>query len=244
MIMKASRCKIPLGFTLIETLITVAIIAILFALISPFLAQKRQKAEAAGCMANLKKIYLAETLYAAEHNGRLAPGQGEDPAQPGNGLYEDNYFGSLAPYLERTFLAGYGQIEVFSPNIRPWRCPGDRRPWKYPKKDYINWDYDSSYGLNTPGFFSDIPGLPGWPFLGVQLGSIKHPSSIVLFSETGRNNPYNPDEVTKSTWSPSSLAWGRHGATLNVLYADGHIEAKTATQLIQSGGNENSIWDF
>jgi prepilin-type N-terminal cleavage/methylation domain-containing protein len=69
---KTVRCrKAHRGFTLIELLVVIAIIAILAALLLPALSAAKQKAQRAGCLANLKQIGLAFAVYLADHDGHF-----------------------------------------------------------------------------------------------------------------------------------------------------------------------------
>ncbi len=56
------------GFTLIEVLVVVAIIALLVSILLPSLRQAREQAYRVGCQANLRGMGQAMTLYSEDHN--------------------------------------------------------------------------------------------------------------------------------------------------------------------------------
>jgi prepilin-type N-terminal cleavage/methylation domain-containing protein len=62
------------GFTLIELMIVIAIIAILAAILIPNFLHARAEAQTAGCEGNEKQIATAFEEYAVDHNGSYGAG--------------------------------------------------------------------------------------------------------------------------------------------------------------------------
>lgn len=65
------------GFTLIEILVAISIIALLISILIPSLAKARDAGRAAVCLSNLKQLGYAANLYANENNG-FVPREGVD----------------------------------------------------------------------------------------------------------------------------------------------------------------------
>ncbi len=62
------------GFTLVELLVVVGIIALLVGLLLPVLGSARRSGEAAVCGSNLRQLHAAVVLYANDHGGRAPAG--------------------------------------------------------------------------------------------------------------------------------------------------------------------------
>ena len=67
------------GFTLVELLIVIAIIALLAALLLPALAATKEKALKAACLSNLRQIGIAVHCYAADNNSSIPYGPKAPP---------------------------------------------------------------------------------------------------------------------------------------------------------------------
>ncbi|HIE53501.1 MAG TPA: DUF1559 domain-containing protein [Armatimonadetes bacterium] len=109
------------GFTLVEMLVVIAIVAILAAILFPVFAQAREKARAARCVSNLRQLGAAIWMYAQDYDD-LFP-QAVDPA--------DKY----APQIWARWPQWQARIprmpmitEVLEPYIKGpevWHCPSD-----------------------------------------------------------------------------------------------------------------------
>lgn len=63
------------GFTLVELLVVIGIIALLISLLLPVLSKVRDSANAVKCSSNMKQLYIAFQLYANTFDGYALPAQ-------------------------------------------------------------------------------------------------------------------------------------------------------------------------
>jgi prepilin-type N-terminal cleavage/methylation domain-containing protein/prepilin-type processing-associated H-X9-DG protein len=61
------------GFTLVELLVVIGIIALLVAILLPTLSQARQQAATVKCASNMRQIAMGWMLYADAHQGTMVP---------------------------------------------------------------------------------------------------------------------------------------------------------------------------
>ncbi len=132
-----SRHPGPLGFTLVELLVVVAVIAILAGMILPALSRAKEQGRAAVCMNNMRQLGLGSANYSMDFAGHMPSFR--------NWLYQkvgNLTTGTLYPYLKSkaVYLCPTDQLEMAEHKkiIVP---PGNNFGSTVSKRDY-------SYAMN------------------------------------------------------------------------------------------------
>jgi len=179
------------GFTLVELLVVIGIIALLISILMPALTKARNQALAVKCMNQSRQIYLACAMFAQDNKGHL-PRAAVGPGDIGPEAEKTNAFlhvpgaewgimdydkGVLVPYMP-------GGVTVRKDTFY---CPGDlgevTQGGGTPSSDKRNLSYSFNAMVN-----SDHP-TTGARRLGIRLGSVKNAAAkIYIFEEQAPND--------------------------------------------------------
>ena len=184
------------GFTLVELLVVIGIIAILISILLPTLSAARRSANAAACLSNARQLTMAAMLFAHEHRGYLPTASDDKWAKLNDPMRQKwsyraepthldkvvvfDHYSSLIPYLGgkmgQTFLnAPEAQSKVF-------RCPADTwldaSPPGYMIFNNVAGGYQAvSYGYNADiACLSDTTGVGRFGQGGDSIGVVWGPS--------------------------------------------------------------------
>ena len=236
------------GFTLVELLVVISIIALLLSILMPSLQKARNAAARVVCLSNLNQIGLGTHVFANDHDGVIPTFAGSQSTQLDKNYHQLWYSwpGLLQPYITGKPL---DPTKGYDTNI--WWCPADKVS---PKQSHYTGVVNRnviSYGING-ALYTMCPGYPAAdtnpnPHIndckdGTKLYSLTLPSVRFYLSEHGKVWPMPAGEIPGTpviipgfngrllTFEDYAInlyagAPGNyHGRFSNTLFADAHAK--------------------
>ena len=234
---RTAPCRRWAGFTLLELLVVVAVVAVLAGLLLPALAGARRAGQAIACVNNIRQVALAWHLYADDDDDALAYNLGRNETRQtiADGTFlnwvnnvmtweldEDN---TNTTWVTRGGLGPYGGGAVSL-----YRCPTDSV--LSDRQEEAGWDVRvRSVSMNAmvgnAGEFTargtnvNVPGYRQF----FRLAQIPEPSQIFVFIE---EHPESIDDgyFLNKPWTREwhDLPASYHDGAANLAFADGHVE--------------------
>lgn len=223
---------------MVEMLISVVIIAVLFALIFPVASTVRKSAEKAKCSANLRALGAALISVASENNGRF-------PALGTSAQLQTPTWGMVTADSMGINLSRYAQKTVF------W-CPADKtaetEQGRHMQDSHVG---HSSYAvnLNVIDWETGSSAMDGMAKGGRRIGEIAKPSSTILLVEDHHENNViswadHGGKTWQKNWTYEYTLPGRlknedpgkrgfHQGRNNWLFVDGHVESLSYEDTIE-----------
>ena len=210
------------GFTLVELLVVIGIIALLVGILLPSLAEARRQAQAAVEISQVRQMEIAHTMFMNDHDYRMI--------QPGLG----HGFGAGASAHVNEQGAWINTLQTYYENPLVHRSPVDASPhWEGGTPVAVAADGTpvwrrTSYGINTytTGLFTGPDGRPLYEKV-TQIPSASGTAHFLLMASTG---PFAAAD------HPHAEAWGVPGfSNAAVVNADKEIA-------ISAHGGEARTW--
>ena len=237
------------GFTLVELLVVIGIIAILIGILLPSLNAARRSAANLKCQSNLRQIGIAIQMYGNTYKG-YAPATLRNPER--FSVHAPQLGGNVDKPSEPVYWWMRLELErllpgVIDPTSAVTVCPGDVDPIRpYDAVPQQREWFHASYGINN--FLSITDGSADGPpgagvcdglddFTGhqwVRVNCVKNSAEKILAGEIlagSHLSPWDPnlDEpvspLNQWDWSRHTSRNGQSGGQANLLYLDGHVAA-------------------
>jgi prepilin-type N-terminal cleavage/methylation domain-containing protein/prepilin-type processing-associated H-X9-DG protein len=231
------------GFTLVELLVVVSIIALLISILLPSLSKAREQARSMKCMSNLKQFGSAHHMYSNDEDGYFVPvhGEGGRPLQ----WYRNAKYRSvmdLQPQSNQWPRSGYEGAGNGSDWPEGLHCPSQPDLSTFPDP---NWYRGRVYGMNRTRL---IPkdGWSGWGSASISALKTEVRASAEKLM-MGDANDWNMNwggarwwQVYDVTGERAGHEGGQWGATMyrhngensaNFLHFDGHAENYSKDEL-------------
>jgi prepilin-type N-terminal cleavage/methylation domain-containing protein/prepilin-type processing-associated H-X9-DG protein len=217
-----SRYRIGrLGFTLVELLVVIGIIALLLALLLPAIGRARMQAQIVVCMANQRSMFYAARQCMIDHNGNFAVvgnvvvdptkdpmafGQmqrrfilftGRDgQRRPAPATAVIGYYMGIVPSIDTR-----DEIEAMLPSrtyLRIFQCPADSDPPAHWVVNFVKHEDEDILEPVSYGFNDYICGRD-------RFDRIWHPADIAFFMDINPTKEPNRNQQFVGAWQGASL---------------------------------------
>lgn len=250
------------GFTLVELLVVISIIALLLSILMPSLNKARQQAIKMTCLANVKSLVLSDDIYANEYNDFYVPVLGgPETTYKINGQtfgnatwYQNTEFAKIVGYAGERYSNRTANNLAANTTPDKYKCKADKRTVANKGLYMLGGQaFGVSYGINRMGLLKISD--KGWDyskqggFYSFRRGQIKRPTEKYEFMDAMDYTVWDQCMDYITYWNKSgdkfflpngTPAWDcpsyRHNEGITMGYFDGRAQYLRKQEAWQVGG--------
>ena len=242
---KKKKDFVQVGFTLVELLVVISIIALLVALLLPALARAREHAVSIECLSRLTDLGQVMYLYAEANNDEL-PSTFQGTVKPGGGAGDGRWFFKLLKFHDQRWRGGAHEYSPYW--YKRYFCPKYEVEVTVSSTGVVSARGGSRYGYNP--FFRGSRTSRSCSTCWRRIDQAKLPGELPLFCDSSNKlvpgMPYGGvyDCVSASYPDPTAFKYGwnggepdpqlcsssgaapNHYGNINYVFGDGHAEGR------------------
>ena len=217
------------GFTLIELVMVIAIVAVLAGLLLPALSRAKGRAQRMACASNLKQFAVGMQLYAADGGDFLPPNQdGQDI--PLGQTWVEGWLGLPGPDCTNTLLLRRSLLGRYVSDTKVWQCPSANRAVKVAA---VAQPRVRTVSLNC-FLGSPVESPSARTFLCLAEITQPSPSQTVAFLQERPDTindgsfamQWSFDEANPGSWVLRDKPEAAHDKGGKLSFSDGHVETR------------------